>query len=190
MRVKSPPAFPVAADDLIEPLRRERGYELPLHHVLGRLGAELLDGYAALYRHAAFTSRLSVVEREAVWLALLARDDGESPGHHARRAIEGGMDPNAVKALREGFSDPKSALHQDGRHLHPQLVGRPYALAALAVAASLKDLERYAHWLDQCRVAGMDGPYTAEALLPLLLDSGAGTFAWACARWQALGEGR
>jgi len=186
--MKSPPPFPVAPDALIEPLRRERGYELALHHILGRLGPELLDGYAALYRHAAFASRLSVMEREAVWLALLASDEGESPGHHARRALDGGMHPGAIEALRAAFVNPMSALHQDGSQLHPHLDGRPYALAALAVAASVRDLERYTHWLDRCRSVGLDGPHTAEALLPLLLNAGAGTFAWACAHWQALGR--
>lgn len=181
-----PPDFPAAPAELIEPLRRERGYELALHHVLGHLGPELLAGYAALYRHAAFTSRLSIVEREAVWIALLAHDDGDSPGHHARRAIDGGVPAQDIAALRAAFLNPEPALQHDGVPGHPVFDGRPYALAALAVAASRRDEQRYLHWLDRCRQLGLDATLAAEALLPLLLNTGAGTFAWACAQWQHL----
>jgi alkylhydroperoxidase/carboxymuconolactone decarboxylase family protein YurZ len=135
---------------ILEAMRRKRGYLLAYHRLLGASDPELLATYDAFYTRLTLAKRvLRPVEKETVWLALIAATRARRSVLHVRRAVEAGMskdaiaDAAAIAAACESFD----AL----------------AFSAEAFGASLpepKALERYLRVFDAAR--GRTRPALAE----------------------------
>jgi alkylhydroperoxidase/carboxymuconolactone decarboxylase family protein YurZ len=99
---------------LLEQMFAKRGYLLPYHRMLGASDPQLLATYDALYTRLTLDQRvLTMVEREIVWVALIAATREKYASFHLDRGVQAGMDNEAISDLIalasacEGFS----ALH-------------------------------------------------------------------------------
>ena len=78
-------------------VRRKRGYLLSYHRLLWDLDPELLATYDAFYTRLTLTARvLSPVEKETVWIALIAATRAKVGTIHLKRAVKAGMSPDAI----------------------------------------------------------------------------------------------
>lgn len=83
--------------NVLEAVRRKRGYVLSYHRLLHRLDPELLAAYDAFYtRFTLDDAILSPVEKETVWLALIAATRARVGTIHLKRAVQAGMSRDAV----------------------------------------------------------------------------------------------
>lgn len=82
----------------LEKVRRKRGYVLSYHRMLHDLDPELLATYDAFYSRLTLVKRvLSAVEKETVWIALIAATRARPSGMiHLQRAAKAGMSRDAI----------------------------------------------------------------------------------------------
>ena len=75
----------------LAPLKAKRGYLLPHHGLLAVTSPQMLQAYDQLYTALALDhKKLSVRDRELVWLAVLIATDEALATHHIPRFLEGG----------------------------------------------------------------------------------------------------
>ncbi len=87
----------VRKPNLLEAVRRKRGYLLSYHRLLYDIHPELLGAYDAFYtRFTLADNVLSPVEKETVWLALIAATRARVGTIHLKRAVKAGMGKDAV----------------------------------------------------------------------------------------------
>lgn len=101
-------------EKLLDAMLAKRGYLLSYHRMLAASDPQLLANYDALYTRLTLDQRvLTAVERETVWVALIATTREKYAVFHFDRAITAGMsndaisDAVAVAAACESFD----ALH-------------------------------------------------------------------------------
>ena len=81
----------------LDAVRRKRGYLLSYHRLLAELDPELLATYDAFYTRLTLVARvLSPVEKETVWIALIAATRARVGTIHLRRAAQAGMSKQAI----------------------------------------------------------------------------------------------
>jgi 4-carboxymuconolactone decarboxylase len=82
---------------LLEEMLAKRGYLLSYHRMLAASDAQLLANYDALYTRLTLDQRvLTPVERETVWIALIATTREKYAVFHFDRATAAGMDDDAI----------------------------------------------------------------------------------------------
>jgi alkylhydroperoxidase/carboxymuconolactone decarboxylase family protein YurZ len=82
---------------LLEAMFAKRGYLLPYHRMLGASDPQLLATYDALYTRLTLDQRaLTMVEREIVWIALIAATREKYAFFHLERGVQAGMDNDAI----------------------------------------------------------------------------------------------
>lgn len=78
-------------------VRRKRGYVLSYHRLLHGIAPELLAAYDAFYSQFTLTGRtLTPVQKETVWIALIAATRARVGTIHLRRAVQAGMGKDAI----------------------------------------------------------------------------------------------
>ena len=78
-------------------VRKKRGYLLSYHRLLWELDPELLATYDAFYTRLTLAARvLSPVEKETVWIALIAATRARVGTIHLKRAVKAGMGEDAI----------------------------------------------------------------------------------------------
>ena len=78
-------------------VRRKRGYLLSYHRLLYDIDPELLQAYDAFYTRFTLADKvLSPVEKETVWIALIAATRARIGTIHLKRAAKAGMGKNAI----------------------------------------------------------------------------------------------
>lgn len=83
--------------DILEKVRRKRGYVLSYHRMMAELDPALLEAYDGFYTRMTLAARvLSSVEKETVWLALNVATRARVGALHFRRAVKAGMSKNAI----------------------------------------------------------------------------------------------
>ncbi len=83
--------------DLLEAMLAKRGYLLSYHRMLAASDPQLLANYDALYTRLTLDQRvLTPVERETVWVALIAATREKYAVFHFDRAVAAGMDNEAI----------------------------------------------------------------------------------------------
>ena len=99
---------------LLDAMLAKRGYLLSYHRMLGASDPQLLATYDALYTRLTLDQRvLTPVEKETVWIALIAATREKYAFFHLERGVEAGMsnetisDAVALAAACEAFE----ALH-------------------------------------------------------------------------------
>jgi alkylhydroperoxidase/carboxymuconolactone decarboxylase family protein YurZ len=89
-----------AKDDgasLLDVMLAKRGYLLSYHRMLGASDPQLLAAYDALYTRLTLDQRvLTPVEKETVWLALIATTRERYAVFHIERAVKAGMSNDAI----------------------------------------------------------------------------------------------
>ena len=82
---------------VLEKVRRKRGYLLSYHRLLHGISPELLSAYDEFYTQFTLTGRaLTPVQKETVWIALIAATRARVGTIHLRRAVQAGMDKDAI----------------------------------------------------------------------------------------------
>jgi alkylhydroperoxidase/carboxymuconolactone decarboxylase family protein YurZ len=82
---------------LLEAMLAKRGYLLSYHRMLAASDPQLLANYDALYTRLTLDQRvLTPVERETVWIALIAATREKYAVFHFERATQAGMDDEAI----------------------------------------------------------------------------------------------
>ncbi|MDH5247101.1 MAG: carboxymuconolactone decarboxylase family protein [Betaproteobacteria bacterium] len=83
--------------NLLDEVRRKRGYLLSYHRLLHAIQPELLAAYDAFYtRFTLDDDVLSPVEKETVWLALIVATRARVGTIHLKRAVAAGMSRDAI----------------------------------------------------------------------------------------------
>lgn len=83
--------------NVLREVRRKRGYLLSYHRLLHALDPELLAAYDAFYTRFTLDDEvLSPVEKETVWLALIAATRARVGTIHLKRAAAAGMGRDAI----------------------------------------------------------------------------------------------
>jgi len=78
-------------------VRRKRGYLLPYHRLLHAIAPELLAAYDEFYTQFTLTGRaLTPVQKETVWIALIAATRARVGTIHLARAVKAGMSRDAI----------------------------------------------------------------------------------------------
>ncbi|MEO8142599.1 MAG: carboxymuconolactone decarboxylase family protein [Betaproteobacteria bacterium] len=83
--------------NLLEAVRKKRGYLLSYHRLLNDIHPELLRTYDAFYtRFTLADNVLTPVEKETVWIALAAATRARVGTIHLKRAVKAGMGKDAI----------------------------------------------------------------------------------------------
>ena len=81
----------------LDKVRRKRGYLLSYHRLLHDLDPQLLTTYDTFYTRLTLVERvLSPVEKETVWIALIAATRARVGTIHLKRAVKAGMGKDAI----------------------------------------------------------------------------------------------
>lgn len=82
---------------LLDEMLAKRGYLLSYHRMLAASDPQLLANYDALYTRLTLDQRvLTPVERETVWIALIAATREKAAGFHLDRATKAGMSHDSI----------------------------------------------------------------------------------------------
>jgi len=82
---------------VLKTVRAKRGYLLAYHRLLNEISPELLAAYDAFYTQFTLTGRvLTPVEKETVWIALIAATRAKVGTIHLKRAVQAGMGRDAI----------------------------------------------------------------------------------------------
>ena len=88
---------PGDGEQLLDAMFAKRGYLLSYHRMLAASDPQLLANYDALYTRLTLDQRvLTPVERETVWVALIATTREKYAVFHFDRAVAAGMDNEAI----------------------------------------------------------------------------------------------
>jgi len=78
-------------------VRRKRGYLLSYHRLLHAIAPELLAAYDEFYTQFTLTGRaLTPLQKETVWIALIAATRARVGTIHLKRAVKAGMSKDAI----------------------------------------------------------------------------------------------
>jgi alkylhydroperoxidase/carboxymuconolactone decarboxylase family protein YurZ len=198
--------------DRIEAFRARRGYVLPHQGAMAAALHDLQDAYGGFYRTLTLDPHhLSELEREFVWLALLAAAKEAIGTHHIELFFaKGGTDRMAEAAFRlvawaQGveayefleshwqpyFPQPgaRGAYVAGKKALLAEFGDLPAHLAHLALLAAFSSRDQ--HWgleveLEDCYANAVPEPKIAEALSLVLWPCGMNRFLEASAVWLKL----
>jgi alkylhydroperoxidase/carboxymuconolactone decarboxylase family protein YurZ len=82
---------------VLEKVRKKRGYLLSYHRLLHGISPALLSAYDEFYTQFTLTGRvLTPVQKETVWIALIAATRARVGTIHLRRAVQAGMGKDAI----------------------------------------------------------------------------------------------
>jgi alkylhydroperoxidase/carboxymuconolactone decarboxylase family protein YurZ len=192
---------------VLKEVRRKRGYVLPYHRLLNEVSPELLAAYDAFYTQFTLTGRsLSAVEKETVWIALVAATRAGPSGRiHLERAKKAGMSKDAIAdalalaaaceswdAFRfslSGYPDWTDEPRLVKRYLRAFDTARGRTRPVLAdIAATVAHAGRRCAGGMQIHMKraferGAQRRQMAEALLFALLHCGGPTMVWAMECW-------
>ena len=83
--------------NVLQKVRGKRGYLLPYHRLLHAIAPELLAAYDEFYTQFTLTGRaLTPVQKETVWIALIAATRARVGTIHLARAVKAGMGRDAI----------------------------------------------------------------------------------------------
>lgn len=191
----------------LAPLQAKRGYLLPHHGLLAVTSPALLEAYDQLYTALALDhKRLSVRDRELVWLAVLIATDEALATHHIPRFLEGGgqmSEFNAVLQLTASlkgvsayrFVDTHWRAHLPGLDLVQsyrqamERAGQPLSprdvwLCACAVHAALAQFDWLRHALVAAYEHRVDELDLAEALSIMMFPGSVPHYVEAAKVWM------
>jgi alkylhydroperoxidase/carboxymuconolactone decarboxylase family protein YurZ len=190
-------------------LRAARGFLLPHHGVMAAAMPDLHRAYLDMYRAVTLTERrLTPIEKEIVWLAILVTT-GESIGTHHLELFRkaGGDTAMAASVIRlAGYAPVFDALSFADGHWRDYLPGldaqRHYRdgfdrlrdgvpaaaaeLALLAVQTARGKRDAIAYHIRSCYELGVAEEAIAEALGYLMWPCGVNVFLEACTIWHEL----
>ena len=97
--------------NLLDVVRKKRGYVLTYHRLLYDIDPELLRAYDAFYTRFTLADKvLSPVEKETVWVALEVASRARVGTIHLKRAVKAGMGRDAIAHAR------RRTLRHRGNH--------------------------------------------------------------------------
>lgn len=194
-------------EKLLDAMLAKRGYLLSYHRMLAASDPQLLANYDALYTRLTLDQRvLTPVERETVWVALIATTREKYAVFHFDRAVAAGMDNEAigdavaVAAACEAFDAmhfaqahfttwvPESAAMKRYLRMFEAARGQiPAAIAetsAVVCHASHRNADGMRVHLARAFGAGATREQMAEALAYVLLHRGGPTMIDAVNCWE------
>jgi len=192
---------------VLEAMFAKRGYLLPYHRMLAASDPQLLANYDALYSRLTLDKRiLTEVEKETVWIALIATTREKIAVFHFERATAAGMgnsaitDALAIAAACESFNAiqfghtsftpwvPESMAIKRYVRIFEAARGRTRAataeMAAVVCHAGLRNANGIRFHLERAFAAGAKHGQIAEALSYVLLHRGGPTMVDAVACWE------
>lgn len=194
-------------EKLLNAMFAKRGYLLPYHRMLGASDPKLLAAYDALYTRLTLDERiLTAVEKETVWIALIATTREKLASFHFERAAAAGMSNNAISdalaiaaacesfnALFFGYSAfdkwvPESLAMKSYIRIFKAASGRTLPvtaeIAAAVCHAGLRNANGMRVHLERAFACGAKHDQMAEALSYVLLHRGGPTMVDAVACWE------
>lgn len=185
----------------------KRGYLLPYHRMLGASDPKLLAAYDALYTRLTLDERiLSPVEKETVWIALIAATREQLAFFHFDRAAAAGMsniaisDALAIAAACESFNALFFGYSSFNKWVPERLAIERYIsifkavsgstlsttaeIAAAVCHAGLRNANGMRIHLQRAFASGASREQMAEALSYVLLHRGGPTMVDAVACWE------
>lgn len=193
--------------ELLAAMLAKRGYLLSYHRMLAASDPQLLANYDALYTRLTLDQRvLTPVERETVWVALIATTREKYAVFHFDRAVAAGMgheaigDAVAISAACEAFDGmhfaqgaftkwvPGSAAMQ--RYLRMfeaargQIPAATAEISAVVCHAAHRNADGMRVHLARAFAAGATREQMAEALAYVLLHRGGPTMIDAVNCWE------
>ena len=196
---------------LLEAMFAKRGYLLPYHRMLGASDPKLLANYDALYTRLTLDERiLSAVEKETVWIALIATTREKLAFFHFERAASAGMsnsaisDALAIAAACESFNAFFFGYSAFEKWVPEKLAMKRYArvfeaargrtlpataeVAAVVCHAGLRNANGMRIHLQRAFERGANRSQIAEALSYVLLHRGGPAMVEAVACWEKAAE--
>jgi len=192
----------------LDALRAARGFVLPHHGLMAAALPDLDAGYEAMYRALTLDPRhLSALERETVWLAILAACEEPVGTHHLRKfQKEGGTEAGALAIFRLGawaagapryatleaswagqFGASMRDAYRDGAQ--PLRTPLPETLARIALAAIQAASDQawgLAVEIEAALASGAGESQLAEALSYVIWPRGVNRFVRAAECWLGL----
>jgi alkylhydroperoxidase/carboxymuconolactone decarboxylase family protein YurZ len=192
---------------LLEAMFAKRGYLLPYHRMLGASDPKLLAAYDALYTRLTLDERiLTSVEKETVWIALIATTREKLAVFHFERAADAGMsnpaigDALAIAAACESFNALFFGYSAFAKWVPEKMALKRYIgifkaasgrtlpataeIAATVCHAALRNANGMRIHLQRAFEAGASREQMAEALSYVLLHRGGPTMVDAVACWE------
>lgn len=192
---------------VLDAMFRKRGYLLSYHRMLGAADPKLLATYDALYTRLTLERRvLTPIEREIVWIALIAATREKYPSFHMDRAKKAGMsdeviaDSIALAAACEAFDALDFCRAHFAKWVPEERAARRYVrifevargrirpaiaeIAAVVCHASRRNAPGMGVHLARAFAAGARREQVAEGLSYVLLHRGGPTMIDAVNSWE------
>lgn len=191
--------------DLLNELKRERGYLLSYHYVLDRLDPALLEAYGGLYRTCTLRERfLSARTRELIWVALLTELREKVGDIHIERAKACGVTESELNvavrlAAISGSWDALEFAESWSDTPANEKVAKQYRSIVSSAGRGLSDSEQELLMLTVQGARRARAPFImhlraaielsvseaeiAEALSYLLMPAGANALLWTTDQW-------
>lgn len=199
-------------DKLLDAMLAKRGYLLSYHRMLAASDPQLLANYDALYTRLTLDQRvLTPVERETVWIALIAATREKAAGFHLDRATKAGMshdsisDAVALAAACESFEALEFAQNAFTQWVPPGRAMKRYLrvfeasrgrirpataeIAAVVCHASARNCAGMRVHLPRAFERGATRAQVAEGLSYVLLHCGGPTMIDAVGCWEKAAVG-
>jgi alkylhydroperoxidase/carboxymuconolactone decarboxylase family protein YurZ len=192
----------------LDELREARGFVLPHHGLMAAALPELHAGYEAMYRALTLDPRhLAPLERETVWLAILAACEEPVGTHHLRKFQQsGGSEAQALAIFRLAawaagapryatldaswsgqFGTPMRDAYRDGARVLLAPLNEPLARIALAAIQAANDQEwGLAVEIEAALACGATEAQLSEALSYVIWPRGVNRFVRAAECWLGL----
>jgi alkylhydroperoxidase/carboxymuconolactone decarboxylase family protein YurZ len=195
----------------LDAIRVARGFVLPHHGVMAAALPELHDAYEAMYRALTLERRhLAPLERESVWLAILAACEEPVGTHHlAKFRAAGGTESEAAAIFRLAAwaagapryatieaawgahfpATPAARAYLDGAEalLRDGALALPLArLCLTAIQAASDQAWGLSAEIEAAYAARVPEPCLAEALSLVIWPRGVNRFVRACEAWLRL----
>jgi alkylhydroperoxidase/carboxymuconolactone decarboxylase family protein YurZ len=192
-------------------IRAARGFVLPHHGAMAAALPELHDAYEAMYRALTLEQRhLNPLEKEVVWLAILAACEEPVGKHHLHRFRQAGGDDGLAEAVFRlvGWAAGARRWACMGQHWQAQFAALPAAqgyldgldallrggalapglarLALLGIHAACEEEWGLRVVLRSAYALGVDEPRMAEAMSLVIWPRGVNRFVKATATWLQL----
>lgn len=200
---------PDELSERLAPLKAKRGYLLPHHGLMAVTSPAMLQAYDQLYTALALDhKRLSVRDRELVWLAVLIATDEALATHHIPRFLEGGgqwAEFDAVLRLTASLQGVSAYRFVDTHwraHVTPldlvqsyrqavETAGAPLSardvwLCACAVHAARADFDWLRHALVAAYAHQVDEQDLAEALSIMMFPGSVPHYVEAAKVWMQI----
>ena len=197
----------VEGKKLLDAMLAKRGYLLPYHRMLAASDPKMLAAYDSLYTRMTLDRRvLTEVEKETVWIALIATTREKIAVFHFERAEAAGMKKGAIcdalaiaagcesfNALQFGHTAfgkwaPDSMTIKNYLRIFEAARGRTHKttaeIAATVCHAGLRNANGMRIHLQRAFAAGATHAQMSEALSYVLLHRGGPTMVDAVACWE------